>query len=432
MAKKNIFIVGLDDFNKRFLEALPEAEECDFHAALDYSEIRDVKSFNMKELINKAIKRMESFEGNIDGVASYYDFPGTDLVPVLADHFSLPSPTLESVLKCEHKYWSRLEQRKAIPEHITEFQAFDPFDPYDDQVFEKIVLEPTYWIKPIKSFKSFMNFRIDNKQDFNEAIIKIRERAGFFCEPFTYFIDRYAQLPPEVSDLSNICLAEYPMGGFQVTLEGHCFQREVVAYGIVDSIREKDGTSFGRYQYPSNLPLEIQQKMMDIARKIILHIELNNSPFNIEFFYDQRKDQIYLLEINPRVSEAHTEIFSKVHGHSHFSIMVDLCLGRNPPIMEKKGSYNVAAHFMVRHFEDGVVVSVPSKDDIRRVEVMFPETEIKILVKEGDRLSELVSVQSSYSFELANIFVGGRDEKDMLEKYQSILDMLPIRIENPE
>lgn len=429
MPKKNIFIVGLDDFNKRFLEALPEAEECDFYAALDYSEIRDVESFDMKELINKAIKRMESFEGNIDGVASYYDFPGTDMVPVLADHFGLPSPSLESVLKCEHKHWSRLEQKKAIPEHITEFQAFDP---YDDQAFEKIALEPTYWIKPIKSFKSFMCFRISNKQDFDEAISKIRKRAGYMCEPFTYFVKKYAHLPPEVSDLSKICLAEHPMGGFQVTLEGHCFQGEVVAYGIVDSIREKDGTSFGRYQYPSSLPLEIEQKMMDIARKIILHIGLNNSPFNIEFYYDQSKDQIYLLEINPRVSQAHTEIFSKVHGHSHFSIMVDLCLGRKPPVMEKKGSYNVAGHFMVRHFEDGIVKRVPTEEEIREVEEKFPETEIKILVKEGERLSELVAVQNSYSFELANIFVGGRDEQDMLEKYQAILDVLPIRIEKPE
>lgn len=429
MSKKNIFIVGLDDFNKRFLEALPEAEECDFYSALDYSEIRDVECFNMKELINKAIKRMESFEGSIDGVASYYDFPGTDLVPVLAKRFNLPGPSLESVLKCEHKYWSRLEQKRIVPEHITDFQVFDPCE---DHLLEKIEVKFPYWIKPIKSFKSFMCFKIENEQDFSRAISEIRERVGFICEPFVYFIEKYAHLPPEVSDLKKLCLAESPMGGFQVTLEGHCFEGEAVAYGIVDSIREKDGTSFGRYQYPTNLPLEIQQKMVDIARKVITGIGLDNSPFNIEFFYDQSADHIYLLEINPRVSQAHTEIFSKVHGHSHFSIMVDLCLGRKPPIMEKKGSYNLAAHFMVRHFEDGVVTSVPSQEDIKAVHDKFPETEIKILVKEGDRLSELAAVQNSYSYELANIFAGGRDERDMLEKYHSILEMLPLKIEKME
>jgi len=426
MAKKNIFIVGLDDFNKQFLEALPEAEECDFHAALEYSEIRGVRSINMQELISKAVDRMQSFEGNIDGVASYYDFPGTDLVPVLARRFNLPGPTLESVLKCEHKQWSRLEQKKAVPGHITEFQAFDP---HDDQAFETIALEPPYWIKPIKSFKSFMCFRIANEQDFNEAIREIRKRACFLCEPFTDFIEQFAQLPAEVSDLKKICLAEYPMEGSQVTLEGYCFQGEAVVYGIVDSIREKDGTSFGRYQYPSSLPLEVQQKMIDIARKIIVHIGLDISPFNIEFFYDWSRDHIYLLEINPRVSQAHAEIFSKVHGHSHFSIMVDLCLGRKPPVMQKKGSFNLAGHFMVRHFEDGVVASVPGEDDIRKARELFPQTQIKILVKKGDRLSELVSVQNSYSYELANIFVGGRDERDLLRKYQSILDVLPFRIE---
>lgn len=426
MTKKNIFIVGLDDFNKGFLEELPEADECDFHPALDYAEIRNVECFNMNELVSTAIQRMESFEGGIHGVASYYDFPGTDLVPILARKFQLPGPGLESVVKCEHKHWSRLEQKRIIPDHITNFQAFDPFD---DNAWEKLEIDFPFWIKPIKSFKSFMCFKIESEKDFRKATAEMRERVGFICEPFVHFIEKYADLPPEVSDLKKICLAESPMGGAQVTLEGHSFRGEAVAYGIVDSIREKDGTSFGRYQYPSRLPLEIQQKMVDIARTVIRGIGLDNSPFNIEFFYDKSADHIYLLEINPRVSQAHTEIFSKVHGHSHFSIMVDLCLGRKPPLMEKKGSFSMAAHFMLRHFEDGVVKRIPTTEEVNKVKWLFPGTEIKILVREGDRLSELVAVQNSYSYELANIFVGGRDEEDLLSKYQQMLDLLPVRIE---
>ncbi len=427
MGKKNIFIVGLDDFNKKFLEELPVARECNFHSALDYSEIRNVHSFDMKKLVKKALKRMESFDGSIDGVASYYDFPGTVMVPVLADRFNLPGPTLESILKCEHKYWSRQEQKKIIPENITDFQ---PFNPYSEDPLEQIDLQFPFWVKPVKSFKSFMCFKVNNEQDFSAALEEIRERAGFICEPFVCFIAKYADLPPDISDPKKICVAEAPMGGSQVTLEGHCFQGEVVVYGIVDSIREKDGVSFGRYQYPSSLALEIQHRMIDIAEKVITGIGLDNSPFNIEFFYDHDNDRTYLLEINPRVSQAHTEIFSKVHGHSHFEVMVNLCLGQKPPVMDKKGDFNVAGHFMVRNFEDGVVKRVPNEGDTHIVEEMFPGTEVKILVSEGDRLSELPAVQNSYSYELANIFVGGKSEEDMLLKYQRISDLLPITVEN--
>ena len=426
MAKKNIFIVGLDEFNRKYLEQLPEALECDFHAALDYSDIRNIRSYDMKGLINKALSRMQAFEGSVDGVASYYDFPGTTLVPLLAKSFNLTGPSQESVLKCEHKYWSRLEQKKAVPEHITDFQ---PFDPFDDRVFEKIKLEFPFWIKPIKSFKSFMCFRIRDEKDFWEAIRKMRKKVNFMCEPFTYFIEKYADLPPELSDLKQICLAESLMGGFQCTLEGYCYKGETVSYGIVDSIREKDETTFSRYQYPSGLPLEIQQRMMNIADRIVTHVGLDNSPFNIEFYYHQPSDQVYLLEINPRLSQAHVEIFSMVHGQSHFCVLVNLCLGKKPEVMQKNGSFSIASHFMLRVFEDGRVTRIPSEKEIHMAQEMFPDTQIKILVQEGDRLSELVAVQNSYSYELANIFVGGMDEEEMLKKYRSILDLLPFWIE---
>ncbi len=423
--KKNIFIVGLDDFNKKFLSQMTGSGGYEFHGALHYSDIREVKSYNMKALIDKAISKMESFRGSVDGVAAYYDFPGTSLVPILAKRFNLPGPKMESVMKCEHKYWSRLEQKKVIPEHIPKFQAFDPFD---EQAFEKLELLPPFWIKPIKSFKSFLSFRINDEQEFREAVSEIRKKIGLICEPFQNFVKDYSDIPGELS-LNETCIAESPIGGFQFTLEGYCFKGESVIYGIVDSIREKDDTTFARYQYPSNLPLEIEVKLADITRKIVNQIELDNSPFNIEFYYNQTSDQIYLLEINPRVSEAHSDMFAKVHGHSHLRIMADICLGKKPQTMRKDGSFKMAAHFMLRHFEDGWVTYAPGAEQIMMVEEMYPETKVKILVREGERLSELLAVQNSYSYELANIFIGGRDEEELVEKYNDILELLPFTIE---
>lgn len=427
MPKKNIFIVGLDKFNKKLLDQLPHAKECDFHAALDISEIRNVRSYDIQKLVDKAVNRMKSFS-SVDGVASYLDFPGTLLVPILARHFDLPAPDLESVLKCEHKYWSRIEQKEVIPENIPQFQGFDP---YDDRAFEKIELLPPFWIKPIKSLKSFLSFRVNDEQDFREDVEKIRKDIGFVLEPFKYIVQNYADLPDELKVMKDKCIAETPIGGLQCTLEGYCFNGQVVGYGIVDSIHEKTTPSFARYQYPSILPLEVEHDMINIALKAITRIGLNNSAFNIEFFYDQTADQVYLLEINPRISQAHTDMFAKIHGISHLSVMVDLCLNRKPRVMERNGKFNQAAHFMVRTFGNGKVIRVPSPEEIKKAEQLFPETTISILVKEGDMLSELPALQDSYSYELANIFIGGKDSTDLLEKYNSILEILTFEIQKP-
>ncbi len=66
-------------------------------------------------------------QGGPAGVTSFFDFPGTMIAAILAERFGLPGPPLESLFKCEHKYWSRLEQAAIAAEHVPRFAAVDPF-----------------------------------------------------------------------------------------------------------------------------------------------------------------------------------------------------------------------------------------------------------------------------------------------------------------
>lgn len=428
MSKKNVFIIGLDEFNKDKLESLPQAAECNFHSALDISDIRNVDEYNMPELIEKAVKNIKSCSGSIDAVASYYDFPGTVLVPVLAKKLKLPGPTLESILKCENKYWSRMEQHKVVHDHIPIFKAFDPFD---DDAYGKLEILPPFWIKPIKSFRSFLAFQINDERQFNEVMSICREKVGFMSEPFHYLMEQY-EMPPEIAKMPETFVAESPISGWQCTLEGYSYNGRVVVYAVVDSIREQDSSSFSRYEYPSSLPLEIQHRMFDVTRMAIQQIGLDNSPFNAEFFYDQSADQVWLLEINPRISQAHTDIIEKVHGISHLSVMLDLALGRKPKPIEKHGQFNIAGHFMFRTFESGLVLRIPNETAIDKLTKRQPGTIVKIPVKAGQQLQDLQG-QDMYSFEIANVFIGGRDQVDMLDKYDEALTALQFDIEkDPE
>lgn len=427
MVKKNIFIVGYDDYNLEILKRLPQAEECEFHPALYITELRNVESYDMAALIEKATGIMENFQGTVDGVVGYYDFPCTILVPILAGKFGLPGADLEAVMKCENKYWSRLEQKKVISDHIPQFRVFDPFD---EEAYDRIDLLPPFWIKPIKSYRSYLAYHINSWHQFMEVMPVCREKGGLMAEPFHYLMENF-DMPQEISQISESFIAESPIGGAQCTLEGYVYDGQVTVYGVVDSLREQNVSSFSRYQYPSFLPLEIQHRMMDVARLAVNQIGLDNSPFNVEFFYDQTSDQIWLLEINPRLSQSHSDIFEKVHGISHLSVMVDLALGRKPKPMERRGRFNLAAHFMLRTFESGRITRVPSEQAIKKLKQRQPGTTVEIKVKPGQHLNDLGG-QDMYSYEIASVYVGGRDQLDILDKHDEALTALQFDIEKDE
>ncbi len=262
----------------------------------------------------------------------------------------------------------------------------------------------------------------------DHAIRHIRKKLHIFSEPFNQILS-YANTPSEISDGSkDFCIAEQVVTGRLCTLEGHVFRGKLYVHGIIDSFRYPKISSFQRYQYPSRMPGKAQSRMKEYARRIILHLGLDNSGFNIEFFYDEKRDKIWLLEINPRVSQSHTNLFWKVDGIPSLKIAVDIALGKKPPEMRRKGKYNTSAKFYYRTFKDGRVLKAPSDEQLREIGQKFPDTIIQKVASEGDLLSELPD-QDSYSFVLANVYIGAKNTPELLDKYSKITKMLDYKID---
>ena len=59
---------------------------------------------------------------------THWDFPVSTMLPVINREMGLRYVPLVSMLKCEHKYWSRVEQKRVVPELVPAFEAVDPFD----------------------------------------------------------------------------------------------------------------------------------------------------------------------------------------------------------------------------------------------------------------------------------------------------------------
>ncbi|ROO30169.1 ATP-grasp domain-containing protein [Salinisphaera orenii] len=414
MTQHNVFVLGLDMFNRRKLENTSAASECRFIGLLDPAEIMEADHFPIADMLERAVAQIEAHDGPPHAVIGYVDFPVSTMIPIIARRFGLRAPTLESLLRCEHKYWSRLVQREVVAEHIPAFELVDPFG---DDPAGALTLDYPFWIKPVKSAGSFLGFRVDDREALEHALATIREHIGIFAEPFDHIL-AHATLPPAVAEVGgHYCIAESLIGGRQCTLEGYVFDGAVHFHGVIDSIRARDRPTFLRYQYPSCLPSAVTQRMEAIARTVLAHIEFDQSAFNIEFFWDAAADRVWLLEINTRIAQHHSDLFEKVDGVSNHEVVVDVALGRAPRFVHGQGEFAYAACCFLRHYRDGVVGRVPEAAEVEALAASVPGMIFEPHVEAGTCLSALTH-QETYSYALALLYLGGDDPQMLRERYR--------------
>lgn len=422
---KNVFVIGLDDFNREQLESLPDAGLYRIHELLSHEEIKSYGKISFDEMLARAEERLDQSPESADAIITWWDFPATSLQAILTSRRGLPGPSLESTLKCEHKYWSRFEQKKVASDAVPAFAAINPFEAPD---FDRIEVEPPFWIKPVKGTDSMLGFKIGSEAEYREALDQIREKIGQVAEPFNEILD-YADLPAEIGHVDgHYCLAEGILNGTQHTVTGYVRNGEVVLYGLIDSVNYPGGSSFFRYEYPSRLDPAVGERMWATSQRVIEHLHLDNSAFNIEYFYDEETDAVTLLEINPRISQSHSDVFYKVDGESDEALIVRLGLDREPRFPRGQGKFHYAAKFYYRRFEDGFVRRVPGEAELVDLRNEFPDTLIHVEAQAGKRLSDLAE-QDSYSFVLAILFIGADTREGLIEKFDKVTERLEFDID---
>ena len=425
MAPKNIFVVGVTEDHWTELHTVVGAEsDIKFHGLLSKEEVVDAEEIRMRDLVDKAHDQLKPFEGSVDGIIAQWDFPTTLLVPMLSNELGLRSPSLDSVLQCGHKYWSRKAQRDSIPEYTPEFQRIDPFQ---DDAADQVTLEYPYWFKPVVGYSSQLGFLIESREDLDEALKKIRAELPRMAEPFDRLIDEL-DVDPSFREVTGAqCLAEEYLKGEEIALEGHVLNGEVTIHGSLDMHRSEH--SFTALIWRSQKSPEILQKMEDATRRFLKHINFDNGCFNCEFFWDAEKQKLSVIEFNPRISQSHSPMCILVDGRSNHEVAVDVALGRKPRYEPGGGQYEVAAKFVERVKKDGVVKKVPSEVHIAALEKQFPTAEIHLDLKEGRLLSKQNIPQDAFTYEVAEIFMGGRDLPSLEKKHRELLRELDVEIE---
>ncbi|MFD9429186.1 MULTISPECIES: acetyl-CoA carboxylase biotin carboxylase subunit family protein [unclassified Streptomyces] len=418
--RHNIFVIGLDPSNLPTLTAVPDADTYDFHPLLTIEELQEGE-VSVPELLNSARRVLDAFEGPVDAIVGYWDFPVSTLVPILGKEYGTRTTSLESVVKCEHKYWSRLEQQKVIDEYPrfgrVDLESDDP-QPPDEVSFPM-------WLKPALSYSSELAYSVSDMDEFRAAVKEIRGGISRVGRPFEHVMD-LLELPPEMRGVGGqVCLAEESMTGLQAAVEGYVHDGEVTVYGALDSINYPGSSSFLRHQYPSALPDDVISRMYDVSRRTMEQIGMDRATFSIEYFYDPKTGDISLLEINPRHSQSHAELFDYVDGAPNHHRMLSLALGRDPALPAARGPYRLAAKWYYRWFGEGRVHTVPGAEELARIEKEIPGVRIDVVPHEGQRLSS-VPQQDSYSYEVAHIFTGGDDEDDLRRKFDRCVAALGL------
>jgi biotin carboxylase len=369
------------------------------------------------------LEEMDAILAKIAGVrlaavVSTDDYPGSALAAAIAKELGLPGPDPAVTLICQHKYLSRRAQQKLVPDAVPPFTLID--------VAETAPLPETLsfprFVKPVKSFFSIGAERVDEPEALAALFPRWAAQDQFFA-PLDEMLQRYAGATIGTKRL----IAEGVLRGEQVTVEGFVHGGKATIMGVVDSVMFPDTLAFARFDYPSALPPDVQQRMSDIAATLMPALGFDNGLFNVEMMYDHSSGAISIIEINPRMASQFADLYEKVDGTNSYAVLLDIAQGRAPRFTRRQGRYGFAASIVLRSFDDYVVAALPSEADLERLKRTYPDIRVEILARVGRALSSEMQDGTSYRYGIVSL--GGKDRDDVLTQFAACRDSLGIVFE---
>jgi len=423
---KNVFVIAPTKLHFEELKTVRGVGDR-FHLIplLDVADVVHVEELRLRHVVDKARAQLDAFGGSVDAIIAHWDFPTTLLAPMLSHERGCRAPSVDAVVQCGHKYWSRVAQRRALGDETPRFALVDPFDP---RAIEGTPLPYPFWLKPVKAFSSQLGFRVEDRAGFERALTEIRAAIPRIARPYDELV-KEAGVSEELRAIGGqYCLAEEYLGGFEIAHEGRVFRGEVTFHATMDMIREDE--VFTRFEWPSSQPARIHRRMEEMTAAVLKEVGYDDGCFNAEYFWDRETDALRLIEINPRISQSHAPLAMLVDGQSIHEVAIDVALGAPPSFEPGAGEHAMAAKLLHRVRRDGVVRRVPTDEELAALERRFGAF-IEVTPSEGDRLSDLLD-QDAYSYVLASVYMGADSREELLTRYRALLDALPLEVEHRE
>lgn len=375
------------------IEAAPSNEECP-------------ESFDAVAYIDQVAQQ---YAGKIDGVTSSSDYPGAQVAAGVAARLDLPGVPMQASIACAHKYYARVACREAAPEETPPFELLEIGREPRDPAFGY----PCF-VKPAKGTFSVLSGLMRTREELR-AYLEQPFLARYGRDYLRTFNDMCRQLTNFAHD-GNCVLAEGVLAGAQVTVEGWVSRGEVGVIGVTDSIMHPGTKSFARFEYPSAWPAKVQARMAEVCTRVVKHVGLDNTLWNMELFYDAGEDAISIIEINPRKASQFADLYEKVDGLNGFEMAFNVAVGEKPAFRHGSGAFKCAASVPLRVFYKARVTRVPSQQRIAEIEAAHPGTIIWWECKDGEVLSPTDEFEDGHSRRYGVINLGAQSRLDLLNR----------------
>jgi biotin carboxylase len=360
----------------------------------------------------------------IDGVFSSSDYPGATFAAALAQSLGLAGSDPQAVTVCAHKFHARKLQRQALPELTPRFALVDPAQPS----IAGSGLEFPCFVKPVKGSFSVLARRVESARELTEFCQQpvVADFFRQYVHMFNAMVREYTTLEPD----GGYFIAEEVLSGDLVTVEGFARARgDVEVLGVVDSIVDERTQSFLRFEYPSALGPEVQERMARAAQILATAFCLRQCFFNLELFYDAARDAIRIVELNPRICGQFADLYEKVDGTNSYETALALASGASPSVRRRCGAHRAAASFPLRVFEPVRVRRAPSAERVREVEAMVPGTLVWTECETGQELADFESYEDGRSCRYGVVNVGAEDRAGLLSRFEAVRAALGFELE---
>jgi hypothetical protein len=376
--------------------------------------------YDMEKFANASIIKAKILGAK--AVVSNHEQFGALNAALIAEKMGWHGTSVNAVLACQHKLYAREVLQQVAPEANLQFAKLDA--KYGGPVPDGLNY-PAY-VKPVKAAFSVLACKVNNQDELHQhtrfapwELWVIRH----LVEPFERLLK---QRLPEAGTAHSLML-ETPTQGDQYCLDGYVFDGKVKRLGVVDSVMYPGTDAFMRFDYPSRLPLHIQQRAEDVARRFFEAIDFDHGLFNMEFFYNSSTDKLTVIEFNPRMASQFSDLYRRVHGLNLHEMALALGHGIDPSHLPLQlPTAHCASSFVYRSFDPRAEVAMPSAAQRLAFREEFPDA----LLFEFPKLSGQIERDFKWlrSYRYGIVHLGGANTQDLRARCEKASAMLGWKV----
>lgn len=367
-------------------------------------------------------RMVAQYRGEIQGVASNDDHWGALLAALIAKELNLPGLDPQVLVTCQHKALFREAERDIFRQGATQFEVIEP-----GNAAQKIpALAYPVFIKPVKSSFSVLARRVSSAEEMRQATRfhwyeRLSQHVALRSVEIMHrhVIGKEKRLPSLRS-----FIAETPLSGCQVNVDGFAIHGEIHILGVIDAVMYPDTHAFKRFEYPSQLSQQGHEAVVKTVKALLHGLSYRHGFFNVEVFVKPADSpeafQVRVIEVNPRMARQLTSIYQDVNGFDCWQALFHLACGLDvkPAASALQGLSKHAASFVRRSF-DGRLPELPSATMIESARTLFPDARLQLYLKSrGFGKSRELKWVGSYRYAVTNLSAASRAE--LFQRYEAL------------